>query len=125
MNERNSGPPNKLWMCINFLEGTVEKVRSVTHERVQRIDEQIVDVPIPQITEETGEEIVDVSVPPVDAIEALQLLVCATSNEIQRKYFDMFSGQEEFLTKIHELRMQLDAHFKTLDVLRVRKIKGP
>ena len=81
------------------------------------------EVPIPQITEETGEEIVDVSVPPVDAIEALQLPVCATSNEIQRKYFDMFSGQEEFLTKIHELRMQLDAHFKTLDVLRVRKTK--
>ena len=82
------------------------------------------EVPIPQITEKTCEEIVDVSVSPVDAIEALQLPVCATSNEIQRKYFNMFSGQEEFLTKIHELRMQLDEHFNTLDGIAGAKNQG-
>ena len=36
-----------------FLEETVEVVRLVPRERVQWIDEQIVEVLVPQITEET------------------------------------------------------------------------
>ena len=37
------------------------------------------------------------------------------SDELQRKFFDMFSGKEACLTKIHELEMQLDACSKKID----------
>ena len=66
-----------------ILEETVEVGSFVAQERVQWIDEQMVVVRIPRITEEIGEEIVDVPIPPVDATEALQLQVCAMPNEIQ------------------------------------------
>ena len=42
----------------------VEVVRLVPQARVQRMDAQIVEVFIPQLTEDVGEEIVDVLVPP-------------------------------------------------------------
>ena len=56
-----------------FLEETF-KVRLVPQERVQWIGEQMVEVPIPRITEEIGEESVAVPVPPVvaDSGEVLQ-----------------------------------------------------
>ena len=66
-----------------------------------------------------GEEIVDVTVPPVDAIEAFQLQVCAISNKIQWKCSDMHSGKEEFLTKKYELKMHLNVCSKKIDALRV------
>ena len=88
--------------------------------RVQRIDEQIVEVLLPQITTDIGEEIVDVTVPPVDASEVFQLQVCAISTEIQGNY----SGKEEFLPKKHELRMQQDECFKKIDALWEQKIRG-
>ena len=48
----------------------------------------------------------DVPVPPVDAIEASQLQVCAISKR-EEEYSDLDSGYEEFLTKTHELEMWL------------------
>ena len=88
--------------------------------RVQRIDEQIVEVLLPQITKDIGEEIVDVPVPQVDASEVLQLQVCAISTEIQGKY----SGKEEFRPKKHELRMQQDECSKKIDASWEQKDKG-
>ena len=107
-----------------------EVVRLLPQARVQRNDEQSVDVPFPQITEDIVEEfktppqgqfsvriceqIVDVPLPRVDvreitdAIEALQFQVRAMSNEIQRKC----SSKEEFLTKKHGLKMQLNEEFQ-------------
>ena len=89
----------------------VEVVELTPHERGQRqTDEHIVDVPIPLLAEETVEmlklvpqervkavpqeqfsericdQIVDVAVPQVYSIEAIQLQVRATSNEIEGKY---------------------------------------
>ena len=75
---------------LQFLEEIVEMVRLDPFERAQWIDEQVVEVPTAQITEEIGEEIVDVLVPPVDATEALQL-------KIQREFFDIFTTKEACL----------------------------
>ena len=41
--------------------------------------------------------------PHVHAIQALQVQVCAISDEIQEKYSDIYSGEEECLSKKHEL----------------------
>ena len=87
-----------------FLEETVEVVRLIPQERVQWIDDEMVEVPIPQIVEETGEESVDVQVP-----EALQLQKLV-------QFVDMFSGREPCLAGIHELRRQLDECFRLGDV---------
>ena len=70
---------------------------------MQRIDEQIVEVPFLQITKGTVEDfpericeqIVDVPVPQVDGLEALQSQVRANSNEIQQKFFDVDSDKRE------------------------------
>ena len=47
---------------------------------------------------------VNVPVPPVDAIKALQLQVCAMSNEIQEKYSNMYSGKEEFWKWVPQMK---------------------
>ena len=97
---------------------------------MQRIEEQIVAVPIPQITEDIVEDfkmvpqehfsericeqILNIPVPQVDvqeithAIEALQFQVRAMSNETQGKH----SGKEERLTKKHELNIHLNECFQ-------------
>ena len=96
---------------------------------LQRIGEQIVELPIPRITEDVGEEfkfvpqeqisgsiceqLVEVTVPQGEAIEALQLQACAISNESQEKY----SGNEELLTKKHDLSMQLHECPKKMDAM--------
>ena len=61
----------------------------------QRIDEQIVEVPIPQISLDS-EQIVDAPVPEVDVREALQFQVRAFSYEIQETFSDVESCKEEF-----------------------------
>ena len=81
---------------------------------MQWIDEQREEVPSPQNKEKIVEEIVDVPVPPVDALEAFQLQVFAMYNEIQEKYFDMFS-------KMKEWRMQLGDISKKIDALQVQE----
>ena len=91
-----------------FAEETVETVRLAPQERVQWIDEQMVEVPTPQITEKIGEEIVDV---PTPASEALQLQVCAISKEI---HHNMDSGYEEVLTETHELAIRLGECLKKI-----------
>ena len=77
------------------MEENVDVERLVPQERVQRIDEQIVEVPIPQISEDS-EQIVDVPVPQNDVLEALQFQVRAIFHEIQGKFSDVESGKKEF-----------------------------
>ena len=75
----------------------------IVEEFSERIGEQIMDVPIPQVhVQET-----------TNAIEALQLQVRAISNETQEKHFD----KEELLTEKHELTMQLDECSKNIDAV--------
>ena len=46
----------------------------------------------------------DVPVPQVDLLEAVQFQVRAISFEIQGKFSDVGSGEEEYLTKTQELK---------------------
>ena len=82
---------------------TAEQIEDAPQEHVEWIDEQKVEVPIPQMSEEIGEEIVD--------------------KEFQRRYFDTFPDKEACLTKMDELTTQLDERFKKSDALRIQKIK--
>ena len=75
-----------------ILEETVEVVRFIPQERVQWIDEQIVEVRNLQVPEHS-EQIVDVLVPQDDVLEALQFQVLANSHEIQWKCSDVESGK--------------------------------
>ena len=119
-------------------EEIVEVVSLVPQARVQqRVDEQSVDVPLPQIMKEPVEvfkivpqesfsdriceQIVDVPVPQVDELEALQFQVRAISHEMHGKCSDGKSSSEEFLTKTHELEMQLGECSKKINVLRDQK----
>ena len=78
------------------LEETVEVVRLVPQERVQWIDEQTVEVPIPQSSGDS-EQIVDVPVSH-EVLEALQFQVPSISHEIQRTSSDVESDEKEFVT---------------------------
>ena len=110
-----------------ILEGTVEVVRLVPQARV---NEQIVEVPIPQITEEGHCRRVSSynrsiyrkgsanTFHKVDAIETLQLQVRSISNESKEKCSDVDSDREVFLIKKHELGMQRDECSKKIDALR-------
>ena len=71
-----------------FPEETVEVMRLVPRERVQWIDEEMVEVP---------------PVPPVGATEALQSQIRAISQELLRKFFNMFSTKEAGLAKMRKL----------------------
>ena len=54
----------------------------------------------------------------------LNLFSCGSVLFLKRlrgKYFDMFTGKEEFLTKTHELRMQLDERSKKIHAWRDQK----
>ena len=79
------------------LEETVEVVRLVPQERVQWIDEQTVEVPIPQSSGDS-EQIVDVPVSQDEVLEALQFQVPSISHEIQRTSSDVESDEKEFVT---------------------------
>ena len=88
-NECNSGP-SSMCRCLRCWKRQSEVVRLVPHGRVQWIDERIVEVRVPQITEDSVEvfkivpqeqfsericeQIVGVSIPPVDAQDELQRL---------------------------------------------------
>ena len=56
-----------------FLEGQVDVVRLVPQERMQRVGEQNVEVSISQISEH-NEQIVDVPVPQVEIAEVIPLM---------------------------------------------------
>ena len=75
------------------LERTIEVARLVPQERVRWIDEQSLEVLIPQISEDS-EQIVDVLVPQIE--EALQFQVRSISHELQDKFFDVESCKKDF-----------------------------
>ena len=85
-------------------EETVKFVRPVPRERVQWIDEQMVEVLVPQRSG-GGEQIVDALVSQDDVLSPLRFQVLAISNEIQKRS-DVDSAKEEFLTEAHELAKQ-------------------
>ena len=78
-------------------------------------------VPQESFSDRICEQIVDVPVPQVDELEALQFQVSAISHEMHGKCSDGNSSSEEFLTKTHELDMQLGECSKTINVLRDQK----
>ena len=86
-------------------EDTFKGTSSVPQERVQQLfDEQTVDVP--QFAEET--------------VEMVRLVPQERLQLMYEQVVELFSGEKEFLTKMDELRTQLDEMSETNDALRVQ-----
>ena len=83
-------------------------------ERVQeRIGEQIVEVPIPQISED-GEHIVDVSAPQDDVLGAVQSQSSCDFPRHSGQVLRRGLWQGRVLTTIQELKMQLEERIKLM-----------